>query len=145
MYVDGIGDVTAADREALRDKWESIPQGDQDLYYDDEGMLYRGRSEDPLMVDHFRGLDSNNRLFTMNNESSLKVDARGEPIGVTPRLVKVRPLALTYVSCGIHVSSLKEFGEHIEKCVSDLQSLFRDGLEDKCQVGATNVSTAPSW
>ncbi|KAJ8590321.1 hypothetical protein M405DRAFT_897528 [Rhizopogon salebrosus TDB-379] len=121
VYVNGIGDVTAADREALRDKWESIPQGDQDLYYDDEGMLYRGSSEDPLMVDHFRGLDSNNRLFTMNSESSLKVDARGEPIGVTPRLVK-------------------EFGEHIEKCVSDLQSLFRDGLEDKCQVGATNAA-----
>jgi hypothetical protein len=40
-----------------------------------------------------------------------------------------------------HISySLSEFGTHVEKCVLDLQDLFRDGLEDKCQVGAANVS-----
>jgi len=61
------------------------------------------------------------RLFSMNNQSSLKVNARGEPIGVTPRLVK-------------------EFCAHVEKCVSDLQDLFRDGLEEKCQVGAANAA-----
>ncbi|OAX43900.1 hypothetical protein K503DRAFT_846915 [Rhizopogon vinicolor AM-OR11-026] len=122
VFVDGIGDVTGADREALRDKWESTPQGDQNLFdgYDDEVMPYRGSSEDPLFSRNFRGLGLNG-LFTMNNSSSLKVDARGELIGVTPRLVK-------------------EFSTHVEKCVSDLQGLFRDGLEDKCQVGAINAA-----
>ncbi|KAG2146754.1 hypothetical protein DEU56DRAFT_786239 [Suillus clintonianus] len=128
VYVDGIGDVTIADRESLREKWESTPQ-DQEMYdSDDEGMPYWRSSPDPMSAhafQEFRGMMSKDlmdaRLFSMSNQSSLKVDARGEPIGVTPRLVK-------------------EFGTHIEKSVSDLQDLFRDGLEDKCQVGATNAA-----
>ncbi|KAG0709554.1 hypothetical protein DFH29DRAFT_792939, partial [Suillus ampliporus] len=105
VYVDGIGDVTIADRESLRENWESAPQGGQGMY--DDRMVSK-----ELM---------DSRFFTMNNNLSLKVDAHGEPIGVTPRLVK-------------------EFGAHVETCVSDLQDLFRDGLEDKCQVGATNAA-----
>ncbi|KAG1755777.1 hypothetical protein EDB19DRAFT_1956649 [Suillus lakei] len=129
VYVDGIGDVTIADRESLREKWESTPQGGEGMYGgDDEGMPYWRSSPDPMSThpfQAFRGMMSQElmdaRLFSMNNQSSLKVDARGEPIGVTPRLVK-------------------EFGVHVEKSVSDLQDLFRDGLEDKCQVGAANAA-----
>jgi hypothetical protein len=67
-----------------------------DLYddYNDEAM--RGSSEDPACK-NFRGLDLNElmggRLFTTNKR--LKVDARGECIEVTPRLVKVRPLVFS--------------------------------------------------
>lgn len=31
------------------------------------------------------------------------------------------------------------FNKIVESCVKDLQERFRDGLEEKCQVGATNV------
>ncbi|KAG2077497.1 hypothetical protein BDR04DRAFT_1196025 [Suillus decipiens] len=128
IYVDGIGDVTIADRESLREKWESTPQGGEGMYdsdeSDDEDMpywrsLHGPTSVAPLRFSGMGVLDA--RLFSMNNRSSLKVDARGELIGVTPRLVK-------------------EFGVHVEKSVSDLQDLFRDGLEDKCQVGAANAA-----
>ncbi|KAG2348817.1 hypothetical protein BDR05DRAFT_873352 [Suillus weaverae] len=127
VYVGGIGDVTIADRESLREKWESTPQGGEGMYDINEDMPYWRSSPDPMSAHPFqafrgimsRALDA--RLFSMNNQSSLKVDARGEPIGVTPRLVK-------------------EFGAHVEKSVSDLQDLFRDGLEDKCQVGAANAA-----
>lgn len=39
-------------------------------------------------------------------------------------------------------SACEKFGTHVEKCVLDLQDLFRDGLEDKCQVGAANAAKA---
>ncbi|KAG1892548.1 hypothetical protein F4604DRAFT_1699937 [Suillus subluteus] len=129
VYVDGIGDVTIADRESLREKWESTPHDGEEMYdSDDEGMPYWRSSPDPTSVHPFQAFRGtiprelvDARFFSMNNQSSLKVDARGEPIGVTPRLVK-------------------EFGAHVEICVSDLQDLFRDGLEDKCQVGAANAA-----
>ncbi|KAG2369878.1 hypothetical protein BDR07DRAFT_1526349 [Suillus spraguei] len=130
VYIDGIGDVTIADRESLREKWESTPQGGEGMYDsdefddDDEDMPYWRSLPDFTSVRGFRfpGMGMlDTRLLSMNNRSSLKVDARGEPIGVTPRLVK-------------------EFGVHVEKSVSDLQDLFRDGLEDKCQVGAANAA-----
>lgn len=100
VYVDGIGDVTIADRESLREKWESTPQGGEGMYDDedeDEDMPHWHDSPEPMSVHLFqpyRGTMSralmDAKLFSMNNQSSLKVDARGEPIGVTPRLVKVR-------------------------------------------------------
>ncbi|KAG2135905.1 uncharacterized protein EDB93DRAFT_1303704 [Suillus bovinus] len=125
VFVDGIGDVTIADRESLREKWESAPQGDDDD--DDEGMPYWRSSPGSMSFQIFQPYGAmmsrefvDAKLFSMN-KSSLKVDARGEPIGVTPQLVK-------------------EFGVHVEKSVSDLQDLFRDGLEDKCRVGAANAA-----
>lgn len=56
----------------------------------------------------------------MNNTSRIKVDSYGEPTGITPRLVK-------------------DFGACVERCVSDLQGLFHDGLEDKCRAGAVKA------
>ena len=32
----------------------------------------------------------------------------------------------------------------VDKCVDDLQRLFRDGLEEKCHLGAVNAATAAS-
>ncbi|KAG0709519.1 hypothetical protein DFH29DRAFT_869853 [Suillus ampliporus] len=117
VYVDGIGDMTIADREALREKWESIPQDVQDLSLDN--------NEDPSVYSDDLDLPDSDVDDGQDSDdgynSFLKVDAHGEPIGVTPRLVK-------------------EFGAHVEKLVSDLQGLFRDGLEDKCQVGADKAA-----
>lgn len=93
VYVDGIGDVTVADRKSLREKWESIPQGNQGLYDDyDEEDTDNSESEDSLN-------EPMGGRLTMNNDSSLNVDARGKPIGVIHRLMKVRPLGLACVFC----------------------------------------------
>ncbi|KAG1753960.1 uncharacterized protein EDB91DRAFT_1077623 [Suillus paluster] len=75
VCIDGIGDVTIADPETLREKWESTPQGGQEMYDDSDGGDNWHSSPDPLS--------------TLHHNSSLKVDARGEPIGVTPWLVKI--------------------------------------------------------
>ncbi|KIK36397.1 hypothetical protein CY34DRAFT_26339 [Suillus luteus UH-Slu-Lm8-n1] len=116
VYVDGIDDVKIAEREILREKWESTPQGGDGKYdsdSEDEGMPY-WRST--------RGFLRAYRIPTYQDLMP-RMDAHSEPKGVTPRLVK-------------------EFGAHVEKCVLDLQVLFRDGLEDKCQVGAANAAGA---
>ncbi|KAF8812373.1 hypothetical protein BYT27DRAFT_7087741 [Phlegmacium glaucopus] len=115
-YVQGIGDVTAIDREALREKWES--QGfDQPEEYDANPL------EDPLdailggLGGGF-GVD----LYTLNKPAP-KVDPYGQPTGITPRLCT-------------------EFAKMVDKCVQDLQQNFKDGLEDKCRVGAANAAEA---
>lgn len=74
-YVGGIGDVTAADRESLRDRWES---GNQEV--GDAGEL---NQEDP-----FAAILGGSGLYTMSRTVP-KVDRYGEEIGITPRLVKV--------------------------------------------------------
>lgn len=33
----------------------------------------------------------------------------------------------------------QEFNQVIDTCVAGLKASFRDGLEEKCQIGATNV------
>ena len=87
-YVQGIGDVTAIDRQALREKWES--QGfDQPEEYGGNPL------EDPLDV--ILGLGDG--LYTMNKPAPLKVDPYGQPTGITPRLCTVRThqiLSLAY-------------------------------------------------
>ncbi|KAH7922469.1 hypothetical protein BV22DRAFT_1106623 [Leucogyrophana mollusca] len=126
VYVEGIGDVTAVDREELREKWEST------LQHDDGEQPYRrgwldsdGYDSDGYDSDGYDGPDFeswiNARLLTMHNKPPVKVDPQGEPVGVTPRLIK-------------------EFGVHIDASVGELQNLFRDGLEEKCQAGAANAA-----
>jgi len=118
-YVDGIGDVTVADREALREKWESTPQGGQDPHDDDDSESFDPFDDSHPFFNRPGWLDSADaRLFTINSNSSLKVDARGEPIGVTPRLVKVRPLELTSVFCTTHISFSLRNSEHMLRHVS---------------------------
>lgn len=88
-YVQGIGDVTAIDRELLREKWES---GNVER---DEGLDhgYGAWASDP--VDPFDailgglggGLGA--ELYSLNKPAP-KVDAYGQPVGVAPRLALVR-------------------------------------------------------
>ena len=40
--------------------------------------------------------------------------------------------------------SQQDFMAVVDKCVDDLQRLFRDGLEEKCRLGAVNAATAAS-
>lgn len=75
-YVQGIGDITAADRTLLRDKWESAPQ-------DDDNGMDGGYGAG---FEHIDGLG--NGMYSLN-KPALKVDPYGERLGVTPRLVKV--------------------------------------------------------
>ena len=128
-YVQGIGDVTAIDREALRAKWES--QGfDQPDPYDANPL------EDPLDA-ILGGLDGyfGSGLYSMNKPAP-KVDPYGQPTGITPRLCTVRVRQILSLLSNI---PLQEFAKMVDKCVKDLQQNFKDGLEDKCRVGAANV------
>ncbi|KAH8106194.1 hypothetical protein BXZ70DRAFT_422562 [Cristinia sonorae] len=119
-YVQGIGDVTAADREALREKWESSMPEDDGPHWDHDdpvdlvlpGLNLSGMANQIL----------NSGLYRMV-EKAPKVDRYGEPIGITPRLIK-------------------DFKRVVDDCVDQLQHTFRDGLEEKCQVGAANAANA---
>lgn len=93
VYIEGVVGVTAADREALREKWESSEGAAND---DDDSMNVFSAgwasSDDPfsdlpglaMLADPLGG-----GLYTMNRKAP-KVDRFGELVGVTPRLVKVR-------------------------------------------------------
>lgn len=103
LYVAGIGDVTIADREALREKWESdMVQDDPDsdfasdsdednpLNVFDEGWA---SSDDPYDLPTLNNMLNSGGLYTMKAKTNIKppkVDQRGDPIGITPRLVKVK-------------------------------------------------------
>ncbi|KAG1886363.1 uncharacterized protein F5891DRAFT_1120509 [Suillus fuscotomentosus] len=110
VYTDGISDAIVADSKALREKWESVEGGQGPILYD------VGMKANHFDIPGLKGFNP-----TMNNSSRLKVDPYGEPTGITPRLVK-------------------DFGACVERCVSDLQGLFHDGLEDKCRVGAVKAA-----
>jgi hypothetical protein len=87
-YVQGIGDVTAADRTLLREKWESSPQDDDE----DMDPEYDGWADsDPYDLPGFANLAGGlgNGLYSLNKVAP-KVDQYGEPAGVTPVLTKVR-------------------------------------------------------
>lgn len=114
-YVQGIGNVTTIDRETLREKWES--RG-----FDEPGQYTA--TEDPLdAILGGLGAGIGVGLYTMNKPAPPKVDPYGQPTGVTPRLCT-------------------EFARMVDSCVHDLQQKFKDGLEDKCTVGAVNAAEA---
>ncbi|KAK0468295.1 uncharacterized protein EV420DRAFT_1473993 [Desarmillaria tabescens] len=109
-YVNGISGVTATDREALRSKWQST---EVDLDQDDRFQL---DDDDPYAAILGGG------LYSMK-ETAPKVDAYGEAVGITPRLVK-------------------DFTKVVEDNVENLKEKFREGLEDKCRTGAVQASAA---
>jgi hypothetical protein len=82
-YVEGVSGVTETDRATLREKWESFNPNSGDEPHHELGMGWLGA--DPL-IPLMDGLYSTKEL------RAPKVDSYGEPVGVTPRLVKVRPL-----------------------------------------------------
>ncbi|KAF7977636.1 hypothetical protein HWV62_3046 [Athelia sp. TMB] len=114
-YVQGIGEITVEDRTLLREKWESTP-----AHADDDGSAYGGgwaSSDDPYDMPGFAQL-AGHGLLSMN-KPALKVDAYGEPIGVTPQLTK-------------------DFKKVVNDSVVNLKTAFNSGLEEKCRVGAAN-------
>ena len=88
-YVQGIGDVTTADRTLLRERWESSPQ-DEDQMDPGFGEGWDG-SSDPFDFPGFAHLAGGpaDSLYSLN-KAAPKVDRYGEPVGVTPLLTKVR-------------------------------------------------------
>lgn len=114
-YVRGIGDVTAVDREKLRVLWETPQELDQDYGYDGHaGML--DDDEDPFAAI----LGTANPLYTMKAPAA-RVNERGQTVGVALRLAQ-------------------DFSKVIDKSVDELQELFKDGLDEKCRLGAQAVS-----
>ena len=112
-YVGGIGDVTAADRETLREKWESSATSDAGAGADffGEGWATSDNGNDMDTLDAL-GNPVGAKLYSMNDSQPPKVDRYGEPIGVTPRLIKVIlensqpiPLLTFHRSCRISWSS----------------------------------------
>ncbi|PSS18906.1 hypothetical protein PHLCEN_2v3192 [Hermanssonia centrifuga] len=59
---------------------------------------------------------------TVADRDAPKVDRFGQLVGITPRLVK-------------------DFMKVIDDCVHELQKSFRDGLQEKCRVGAINIAS----
>lgn len=139
-YVQGIGEVTDLDREVLREKWESNLLDNEDE--DDEDDLYAqygggwASSDIDMSGLNLHGLGGG-RLYTIPRKVP-KASNLNNATGVTPRLIKVSKYTVSIGKCGIH-SLLQDFQVIIDGCVSELQDRFRDGLEDKCRVGAINV------
>ncbi|KAJ3773109.1 hypothetical protein FB446DRAFT_18931 [Lentinula raphanica] len=106
-FISGIGSVTPEDRRALQDKWESIMDDD-----DDEPMSAGAEEEDDYFTAFLNSRAEYQRLFAMH--SGTKKNNKG----IAPRLNE-------------------DFGKLIQECVAQLQDLFKDGLEDKCRVGAS--------
>ena len=80
-YVKGVGDVTAVDRESLREKWESRGFDEPERY---------GTEEDDPLAAILGGLGAGlgAGLYNMNKPAT-KVDPDGQPSGVTHRLCTV--------------------------------------------------------
>ncbi|KIK65342.1 hypothetical protein GYMLUDRAFT_70455 [Collybiopsis luxurians FD-317 M1] len=114
LFVSGIGGVTLEDRRTLQDKWES-------QFDDGEGGGHYNLPEayhDPFDA-YMQGHLGYHELLSMGNMMKApKVDDAGELVGITPRLNK-------------------EFAKLIGECEDQLKMKFKDGLEDKCRVGAS--------
>ena len=82
-----------ADREALQEKWESDMMADDSDSDSDMGVFDDGwaSSDDPYDLGTMGSVFGAGGLYTMKTKppKAPKVDRRGEPIGITPRLVKV--------------------------------------------------------
>jgi hypothetical protein len=90
-YVKGIGDVTAIDRESLREKWESRGFNEPAQYGDEE--------DDPLAaILGGLGAGLGAGLYTMNKPAT-KTDPDGQPSGITHRLCIVGSGFITQMPC----------------------------------------------
>ncbi|KAI0773956.1 hypothetical protein C8Q74DRAFT_798482 [Fomes fomentarius] len=114
VFLHGVGDVTEEDRLAMKEQWESDMAQEPDVYPDYASSDSGYMDADDDVDDPFAGL---------HTIKQTKLGPDGKPAGVTPRL-------------------LEEFGQVIEDCVQELKERFKDGLEEKCQVGASNAASA---
>ncbi|RPD61950.1 hypothetical protein L226DRAFT_613292 [Lentinus tigrinus ALCF2SS1-7] len=108
VFLKGIGEVTEADRLAMKDQWESYAPEEEDRF----GIA----SSDGPWSEYG---DLAEELYTL----STKVGPDGEAVGVAPRLER-------------------EFRTVVANSVEELQERFKDGLEEKCRVGAANAASA---
>ncbi|KAL1709238.1 hypothetical protein EV121DRAFT_276622 [Schizophyllum commune] len=119
-YVRGATEVTPEDREALRELWESEKDFGDIAYDSDED---RGSSASPDPFSYFLNKNRNN-LMPMSDDPMMGEDSgRGADVGIKARLTK-------------------DFEGIVNKCISDLKRIFRDGLEEKCNTGAINAADA---
>jgi hypothetical protein len=93
-YVEGTGDVTASDREALREKWESTPLAQHGIA---QAMAWDGAGDafDAILGGLGGGLGAG--LFTMNQPAPLKADRQSNRVGIAPRLCAVGLHSLVYL------------------------------------------------
>ncbi|KAI0829426.1 hypothetical protein BC628DRAFT_1501297 [Trametes gibbosa] len=130
-FLQGIGEVAEADRAAMPEKWESSmvaegnmseedPDEDRFAYTFGAGWASSEPYDQPMLNDILEG-GAGTRLYSLNKQT--KVDRYGQPVGVAPRLEA-------------------EFRKLSDGCVDDLQERFRDGLEERCRVGAASASSA---
>ncbi|KAL1740588.1 hypothetical protein HDZ31DRAFT_85351 [Schizophyllum fasciatum] len=118
-YVRGAAEVTPEDREALRELWES-EKDFGDIAYVSEDDSDSLTSPDPFS--YFLNKNRNN-LMPMSDDMMGGESLRGADVGIKSRL-------------------MMEFNAIVDKCVLDLQRIFRDGLEEKCNAGAVNAADA---
>jgi hypothetical protein len=116
--------VTAADRLALREKWESAVPGNDDP--EDEVM-----NDDPYADAGYAMFGARGNLYDPPPKAAaapqpakqeVKYDAAGNMAGIAPRLAG-------------------DFVTVVDGCITDLNRIFRDGLEEKCTAGAKEVSS----
>ncbi|KAH9943050.1 uncharacterized protein BXZ73DRAFT_40115 [Epithele typhae] len=122
-FLQGIGEVTEADRLTMKTKWESKMAG-MDPFYDQFDPYYDSAEEDDDDgMDDFMNLPPGLQPQFFYKMKQTKVGPDGEPVGITPRLIR-------------------EFQTVIDACVEELQERFRDGLEERCHLGALNAASA---
>lgn len=81
------------------------------------------------------------KCLAYSTSTNPRLDSDGNPIGIVPRLVKVSAPNLE-IEIWINNFSSQEFTQVVEKTVAELQDHFKDGLEDRCQVGAAKAAEA---
>jgi hypothetical protein len=104
-YVQGIGDVTAADRTELREKWESqgfINNQGQDEENDENNPWANINFDLPAAELLARLRATHDAPLYRMNEPKEKLDKNGQPVGITPRLCKVK-VAHAHYECFINL------------------------------------------
>lgn len=138
-YIDNVGKVSEADKEALREKWESTPELGLCTMSDDD------EDQDSEDQDDFDWIFQRGRLIpvarTRARSPKLRspAEARGNAKvnGITGKLSQVSRSPPPF-SC-ILTCTLQEFRHVIAASVGGMQRAFKDGLEEKCQEGANAV------
>jgi hypothetical protein len=123
--------VSIQDRMALRDKWCSEPEGlVQNL--NGQNMFAFGMLSD----DDDSEADILETLAQRRNANK-NVDPK-KLVGVSTRLNAVSALSEDLPISTYHQEMVKV----VDQCVEDLKKKFKDGLEDRCQIGAAKAEAA---
>ncbi|KZT43419.1 hypothetical protein SISSUDRAFT_693111 [Sistotremastrum suecicum HHB10207 ss-3] len=113
-YLQDVEGVNLGDRMALRDLWQSYPDDDESVIVDQSGeRLYRMASEE----EWFQDIDA------MLGGQKPKTKPDGKATGIALRLEQV-------------------IDQIVSTTVASLKVKFRDGLEDRCQSGASKAEAA---